>query len=989
MILPVRMLPLRVVALYALVLGLTASATTAWNPPAADEHHGRMTVDGKPSGPEVVTYFARPYRDGPYYSEGHAYILQHAIRLLRQDGYENWADMAQLHLNPLLSGAKHADAYKGRITATLQLEVLFGLFSKDLKTWDITCFAGCDHYHNCSDGSGLHLQTEAVVAQVLDKAIFKFALTIGSLVGLDVDVSPDLPGSFPSAVGLCQQHFDKALATYQTGNLIYPGRSADDSAYYELGWACHLLADMAVAQHQNNTFIGGHADYEDFADHKGDPDDYPAYHPGSAKPLGAYHHGSNAWPARKFAETVAQQIYNDPNNYHLAEEGGDAERDQALAFALPRAEAFTAGLLARFLDEAGIPAQVPPLTGVVRGAKGAPLAGAYVFFTPAGRTFQIEQAGGAGGAQTPDPAANWRAWSLMRTDGQGRYKLPIVPDTYYLLRPAMPGYSYEGKTSRNLEFGAPELPAVYQQARGMTSGNMLDLHLTELPRMVTAVIALPGNKPTVGSRSDRASVVGSLPRPIAAGVALKKSGTEVSAALADNIQGALLTVTPGHSTLGVADGGTGLPESTVIGVQLSRLLNLVSARVCLDTSDVAQAIDETRRRQLLATSVATAAPDTVKAPPSVLTAKSLATLSGLLPAATASAAGGDTYQVARMGAPGDGAFGRDSLLGSGLVLVPDLGGAEIEVAATSGPGWLSPGNAPLKLLTDAGGRASFTVQAGSHAGLLHLTVRAVKSPDGVALPRNADIEFLIQPPVSRPDPAAEKPPSLQPAIMAQMLQVVTGPAEWRPDSRVELAPTRQPASPPQRREEVTGQVQREAKPERSRSEAEVALSEDFENGVPDGWELQPGWRLTEHPPGQHCLHGRGHTWATYRGQAWRDLDLRFRLRLTHGTVHISCCLDGAHRYFLGVTADRAYLAKQTGPQTISGHLAIAPTGITTGRSVPVAIRCHGGLIQLSIAGQQVLEYQDDEPLAAGGLGFETLDDSEAFVDDVSVAAARQ
>ncbi|NPV47841.1 MAG: hypothetical protein HPY69_12840 [Armatimonadetes bacterium] len=984
---PISQRPLVVVWLCGAMLIFAASTGVAWNPPEADEHYGRMIVNGKPSGPEVVTYSARPYRDGPYYPKAHAYILQHAIRLLRQDGYENWADMAQAHLDHLLSGAAHADAYKGRITATLQLEVLFGLFTRDLKTWDITCFAGCDHYHNCDDGSGLHLQTYSVIAQVLDKAIAKFALTIGSLVGLDVDVRPDLPPSFPSAVDLCQQHFDRALTTYRSGSPIYPDRSAEQSAYYELGWACHLLADMAVAQHQHNAFIGGHADYEDFADHKGDPDDHPAYHPASAKAFGAYHHGSNPWPARQFAETVARQTYGDPDNYNLAEKGGDNERDMALAFALPRAEAFTAGLLARFMAEAGIPPQVPALTGFVRGHKGAPIAGAYVFFTTVGRTFQIEQSGGAGGGQTPDPAANWRAWSTVRTDSHGRYELPIVPDTYYLLRPAMPGYSYEGKTSRNLEFGPAELPAVYQQARGMTSGNTLDLHLTELPRIAALSIALPAGEPVIAAAPPgRASVVGSLPRTIAAGVALRKSGTELSSALADNIHASLLTLSTDRCLLGVAGGGTGLPESAVVRVQLSRLLSLVSARVCLQKSDIVQAVDETRYRQLQAVSAAGEAAAAVKPPPPVLTGQALTALTGLVPTLAISAAGGDAYQVAPMGAPGDGAFGRDSLLGSGLVLVPDLGGAEIEVTATSGPGWLAAANTPMKLITDAAGTASFTVRTGSHAGLLRLTLRAINSPDGVALPRTAAIEFLIQPPVKGPDPVPETPASLQAGVTAQVLHTAAIQAAWQPDCRVEVAAKVQPGGAPQPSVRPERRVPGTRAPEPQRTTDEVVLSENFEGRLPDGWELRPGWRITEHPAGQHCLHGRGPGAATYGAQKWRDFDLRFRLRLTHGTVHIAFRVQGSRRYHLGVSPERVYLARQTGPDG-ARELASVADGLATGRFVPFEIRCHGSVIQLHIAGEEAFEFRDTEPLAAGGLGFETLEDSEAFVDDVLVTAA--
>jgi hypothetical protein len=139
-------------------------------------------------------------------------------------------------------------------------------------------------------------------------------------VGLDVDVVPNFFVQYPDAVSQCQQHFNTAVRTWTDGHVLYLQRSQSQSAFYELGWACHLLQDLAVAQHVNDTSFNGHREYEDFADGKGDPARYPDLHPGlgtvpagHAGPLGAYHHDvehpERGWSAAQFARTLAETTY--------------------------------------------------------------------------------------------------------------------------------------------------------------------------------------------------------------------------------------------------------------------------------------------------------------------------------------------------------------------------------------------------------------------------------------------------------------------------------------------------------------------------------------------------------------------------------------------------------------------------------------------------------------------------------------------------------
>jgi photosystem II stability/assembly factor-like uncharacterized protein len=161
-------------------------------------------------------------------------------------------------------------------------------------------------------------------------------------------------------------------------------------------------------------------------------------------------------------------------------------------------------------------------------------------------------------------------------------------------------------------------------------------------------------------------------------------------------------------------------------------------------------------------------------------------------------------------------------------------------------------------------------------------------------------------------------------------------------------------------------------------------SEDFEDGQAQGWELAPGWELATHPRGNRCLHGQGHTWARYAEGSWGDFTLALRLKLISGGIHINYRIAGGRRYFIGVRQNGTYLSKQTGPETFFDQLATGP-GLGRGnRFVPVEVSGTGGRIQVRVGGKAVLNHEDRDPLLQGGIAFETLDDSEAYVDDIVV-----
>lgn len=165
--------------------------------------------------------------------------------------------------------------------------------------------------------------------------------------------------------------------------------------------------------------------------------------------------------------------------------------------------------------------------------------------------------------------------------------------------------------------------------------------------------------------------------------------------------------------------------------------------------------------------------------------------------------------------------------------------------------------------------------------------------------------------------------------------------------------------------------------------------ESFDQDQVDGWQLDPDtWRI-----GGGWLSGRGAGWATYTRGNWSNMTLSFTLRGLSGTLHANILLaDGPSRYLIGLENRRdgihTYLERQDGPETFgdqlaSGDFRLKPEDFKQS-GLLVQITADGPNIHVRLNGQTVIEYSDPNRLTAGTIAFETLGNSAAAVDDVSV-----
>jgi hypothetical protein len=206
------------------------------------------------------------------------------------------------------------------------------------------------------------------------------------------------------------------------------------------------------------------------------------------------------------------------------------------------------------MTEVGVPPTSPPLEGTVVAEGGGPLAGAYVFYAPVGRSVEIET---DIPPETLDPVKNWKGWDVVRTDEKGRYSLPIQRYTKYWVRPAMPGYSFHGKVAGDTEHVREGCPVEYTRYAGLTTVETLDLYI-QPPKVATAVAVIGRISPTtlIGPHSLLAATSCVLP----AETDLAKSHTKVSATLAYGLDRALMHIEADNNCWGFRAAGPACPR---------------------------------------------------------------------------------------------------------------------------------------------------------------------------------------------------------------------------------------------------------------------------------------------------------------------------------------------------------------------------------------------------------------------------------------------
>ncbi len=162
----------------------------------------------------------------------------------------------------------------------------------------------------------------------------------------------------------------------------------------------------------------------------------------------------------------------------------------------------------------------------------------------------------------------------------------------------------------------------------------------------------------------------------------------------------------------------------------------------------------------------------------------------------------------------------------------------------------------------------------------------------------------------------------------------------------------------------------------------ILHSEGFDTG-PGDWQLEPDWQHVAEGASGGAIRGNGHSWATYRADAWGDFTLGARLKLVEGSVHLNYRTAGCTRYYVGIEEGGVSLTKQTSCE-VFGETVFVEATINPGEWHHIEIAGAGGRIDVSVDGVLALSHIDPQPLLFGGIAFESLPGSEVVVDEVTV-----
>jgi len=164
----------------------------------------------------------------------------------------------------------------------------------------------------------------------------------------------------------------------------------------------------------------------------------------------------------------------------------------------------------------------------------------------------------------------------------------------------------------------------------------------------------------------------------------------------------------------------------------------------------------------------------------------------------------------------------------------------------------------------------------------------------------------------------------------------------------------------------------------------IPFIDDFEDGNFDGWESDGGWSVVD-LNGNLVLEGTGHRWIGAGAGNWRDYSFSSRVMLANGGVHINFRVNDDGRYFLGFNEGGLGLVKQYDNWNKFKDLTQVDEDINLNQWYTIKINVRSNEISVYVDNDLKLSYVDaDNPLTNGRIAYESLDDSQVYVDDVEV-----
>ncbi len=159
--------------------------------------------------------------------------------------------------------------------------------------------------------------------------------------------------------------------------------------------------------------------------------------------------------------------------------------------------------------------------------------------------------------------------------------------------------------------------------------------------------------------------------------------------------------------------------------------------------------------------------------------------------------------------------------------------------------------------------------------------------------------------------------------------------------------------------------------------------EDFEEESVN-WQSggEGSWEVYKYD-GNYVLKGIGYKWNNVGNNKWDDYNFESKIKLIKGGMHIIHRVSDVGRYFIGISENGLSLGRTIFPNAHT-RLEDVDTSMSLNTWYTINIVGKGSNIKVYVDNKLMIDHTDIEPLYSGRIGFEILQNSEVYVDNVEL-----
>jgi len=159
--------------------------------------------------------------------------------------------------------------------------------------------------------------------------------------------------------------------------------------------------------------------------------------------------------------------------------------------------------------------------------------------------------------------------------------------------------------------------------------------------------------------------------------------------------------------------------------------------------------------------------------------------------------------------------------------------------------------------------------------------------------------------------------------------------------------------------------------------------DDFEEGNADNWEVDGGWSVSNEDS-NYVFEGIGHEWARTGLDEWQDYSFKTKVKLLEGSLHINTRICDEGRYYVEFSEDGINLGKTINDWSEHNEVDYFNEEYNLNQWYEVKITVNDNNIKVYVDDELRIEYTDNDHHESGSVAFESLDNSNVYIDNVEV-----